>query len=204
MRFIDLHVHSNLSTGLDPPEKMLEHAKALKVELGLCDGVRGSYPSGVEIHPSGKRDLNVKLREKLDYAVVYGGDYKMNRLAVMNPWVDILAHPDLDRRDPGIDTVIARAAGENRVAIEVNLGRIINSWGARRAYILKNLRRTLMLARKYGSPLIASSSAESWLELRGGDGVYHLLRLLGFEEEEAGEAMVTVPEQILKGELESR
>jgi RNase P/RNase MRP subunit p30 len=203
MRFIDLHVHSNLSTGVDPPEKMLEHAKALKVELGLCDGIRGSYPSGTEILPKGKRDLNFKLRERLDYVVVCGGDYRVNRLAVANPGVDILAHPDLGRRDSGVDAVVARAAGENKVAIEVNLGRIINSSGSARVHVLKNIRRSLMLARKYGFPLIASSGAESFLELRGAEGVYHLLRLLGFEEEEAINAMVTVPEQILKGELKS-
>ncbi len=204
MRFVDLHVHSNLSTGADPPEAMLNHARNLKVALGLCDGVRGDdYPSGIEITPKNRRDLKGKLRKKLDYAVVCGGDYRVNRLAVAEPGVDILAHPDLGRRDSGVDAIIARAAAENRVAIEINLGRIINSSGTRRIYILRNVKKTLMLARKYGSPLIASTGAESWLELRGGDGVLCLLQMIGFEKYEAEDAMITVPEQILRGELKS-
>jgi ribonuclease P/MRP protein subunit RPP1 len=204
MRFIDLHVHSNLSTGADPPERMLEHARRLKVALGLCDGVRTEdYPAGTEITPKNRRDLRKKLRHGLDYVVVCGGDYRVNRLAVAEPGVDILAHPDLGRRDSGVDAIVARAAAENRVAIEINLGRIINSSGTRRVYVLRNVKKTLMLARKYGSPLIASTGAESWLELRGGDGVRCLLQMIGFEEEEITDAMTTIPEQIIRGELKS-
>lgn len=204
MRFIDLHVHSNLSTGADPPEKMLEHARTLKVELGLCDGVKGDgYPSGTEVLPTSRRDLRFKVRKKLDYIVVCGGDYKVNRLAVAESEVDILAHPDLGRKDSGVDAIVARAAGENKVAIEVNLSRIIGASGVSRVYALRNLKKILMLSRKYGAPLVVSTGAESWLDLRGGEGVYHLLRLIGFQEDEAVDAMVTVPEQILRGELKS-
>lgn len=201
MRFIDLHVHSNLSTGADSPEKMLEHAGALKVTLGLCDGARGDYPSGIELSPTSRRDLRQKLGKKLDYAVVCGGSYRINRLAVAESRVDILAHPDLGRRDSGVDAIVARAAAENKVALEVNLGRIINTSGTGRVYVLRNIKKTLMLARKYGAPLIASTGAESWIGLRGGDGVYSLLRMIGFQEDEALDAMVTVPAKILRGEM---
>jgi ribonuclease P/MRP protein subunit RPP1 len=205
MRFIDLHVHSNLSDGFDSPEKMLGHAKNLKTILGLCDGIRGEgYPSGIEVLPVSRRDLKQKLRKKLDYAVVAGGNYKVNRLAVAEPEVDILAHPDLGRRDAGVDAVVARAAGENKVAIEINLGRIINSSGVGRVHLLRNMKKILMLSRKYGTPLVASTEAKSWLELRGGDGIYQLLKTIGFQKEEAVEAMVDVPEQIIRGELKPR
>lgn len=200
MRFIDLHVHSNLSTGVDPPERMLGHANTLKVDIGLCDGLRREgCPSGIEFTPKSRRDLRQKLSKKLDYAVVCGGSYRINRLAVAEPGVDILAHPDLGRRDSGVDAIVARAAAENKVALEVNLGRIIGASGTGRMYILRNVKKTLMLARKYGTPLIASTGAKSWLDLRGGEAVYSLLRMMGFQEDEAIDAIATVPEHILGG-----
>lgn len=204
MNFLDLHVHSSISTGRDAPEKMLEQAKALGADIGLCDGVKGDYPSGIEIHANGKKDLKAKLEKRLDYTLVHGGDYNINRLAVADKRVDVLAHPDLGRRDSGVDSVIARAAGENKIAIEVNLGRVINSWGFSRVYLIRNIRRNLKLARKYKVPLVATTGAKSFIELRGGDGVHHLLRLIGFEEEEVAEAMYAVPNKILGGELKSR
>ncbi|MDP6613016.1 MAG: RNase P subunit p30 family protein, partial [Candidatus Hydrothermarchaeota archaeon] len=108
------------------------------------------------------------------------------------------------RRDSGVDSIIAKTAGENKVAIEVNLGRVINSWGLNRVYVIRNIRRNLMLSRKYGMPLVATTGAKSFIELRGGEGVHHLLRLMGFEEEEAINAMYEVPIKILGGELKSR
>jgi ribonuclease P/MRP protein subunit RPP1 len=204
MKFLDLHVHSSLSTGRDTPEKMVRQAKALGSDIGLCDGVKGDYPSGIEIHARGKKELKAKLGQKFDYTLVRGGDYNINRLAVADKRVDILAHPDLGRRDSGVDSVIARAAGENKVAIEVNLGRVINSWGLNRVYVIRNIRRNLILARKYSVPLVATTGAKSFIELRGCEGVHHLLRLMGFEEEEIIDAMYEVPVKILGGGLKSR
>lgn len=203
MKFLDLHVHSSLSTGEDTPERMLEQARALGVEIGLCDGVRGKYPSGIEVHAKGKKEFKTKLKGGFDYTLVHGGDYHINRLAVADKRVDILAHPDLGRRDSGVDSIIARAAGENKVAIEVSLGKIIRSRGLSRVYAIRNINRTLVLARKYKAPLIATTGAKSFIELRGADGGHHLLRLIGFEEEEAAEAMYGVPIKILGGELKS-
>jgi RNase P/RNase MRP subunit p30 len=55
-----------------------------------------------------------------------------------------------------------------------------------------------MLSRKYGFDIIVTSGARSRLELRSSDGVSQLLKLLGFDESEAGAAMMTVPKAILE------
>lgn len=187
MKFIDLHVHSSLSSGKDAPEEMLEHAKKLGIEIGFCDGKRGEYISGSEIHVGGKEDFKKALSKaaNLGYVIVHGGDYNINRLAVSGSRVDILAHSDLGRKDSGIDAVLARKAAENNVAIEVNLGSIIRSRGVSRVNALKNIRRNLMLSRKYKFELVAASGAKSRLELRDANGVFELLRVIGFSEEEA-------------------
>lgn len=199
MKFIDLHVHSNLSSGKDAPEEMLGHAKKLGIEVGFCDGKRGEYISGSEIHASGKEDFKKALSKaaNLDYVMMHGGDYDINRLAVSSSKVDILAHPDLGRKDSGIDAVLARKAAENNVAIEVNLGSIIRSRGVSRVHALKNIRRNLMLSRKYKFELVAASGAKSRLELRDANGVFELLRVIGFSEEEALGAVHGVAYKIL-------
>ncbi|MBI5253980.1 MAG: hypothetical protein HY930_06275 [Euryarchaeota archaeon] len=133
----------------------------------------------------------------MGYVIVHGGDYDINRLAVSSSRVDILAHPDLGRKDSGIDAVLARKAAENNVAIEVNLGSIIRSRGVSRVNALKNIRRNLMLSRKYKFELVAASGAKSRLELRDANGVFELLRVIGFSEEEALSAVHGVAYKIL-------
>jgi ribonuclease P/MRP protein subunit RPP1 len=189
---------------MDSPEKMLNQAKVLGTDIGLCDGLKGNYHSGIDIDAKGKKELKSKLKKKLDYTLVQGGDYNINRLAVLDKRVDILAHPDFRRKDSGVDSIIARAASENKVAIEINLGRIINSRGLNRIHLIKNLRKNFMLATKYNAPLVATTESKSLYELRGGDGIFHLLRLLGFNEKAAIDAMYNVPKKILQGDLKLR
>lgn len=200
MKFIDLHVHSNFSSGKNTPAEILEHAKKLGIEIGLCDGKRGEHISGSEIHAGSKGDFQKALSKaanETDYVIVHGGDYDINRLAVSDKKVDVLAHPELGRKDSGIDAVLARKAAENKVAVEVNLGSIIRSRGGSRVHALKNIRRNLMLSRKYKFDLIAASGAKSKLELRDASGVFELLKLIGFTEEEAVGAIEENPEKVL-------
>lgn len=212
MKFIDLHTHSILSCGVDTQKRMLFHAKRLGVEPGLCDGhfreipegLRGvelkECPLGIEIDASNKNELKNRLAKSngFDYVIVHGGDERINRLAVSDRRVDILAHPERGRKDSGVDPFIARQAKKNDVSIETNLRNLIFTRGHLRVNALKNVKRHLMLSRKYGFDIIVTSGARSRLELRSSDGVSQLLKLLGFDESEAGAAMMTVPKAILE------
>ncbi|MEE9474091.1 MAG: RNase P subunit p30 family protein [Candidatus Hydrothermarchaeaceae archaeon] len=212
MKFIDLHAHSMLSYGVDTQKRMVFHAQRLGVELGLCDGKRcdrpmdvriaelQGCPQGIEIKASNKNELKNRLANSkdFDYVIVHGGDEHINRLAVSDKRVDILAHPERGRRDSGVDPFIARQAKKNNVSIEVNLRNLIFTRGNHRVNALKNVKRHLMLSRKYGSGIIVTSGARSRLELRSGEGVSQLLKLLGFNETEREAAMVAVPRSILE------
>jgi ribonuclease P/MRP protein subunit RPP1 len=199
MKFIDLHAHSILSCGVDTQARMLFNAKKLGVELGLCDGVKSECNSGIEIRAKNKSELKSSLSNprNFDYVVINGGDEHINRLATSDNRVDILAHPDAGRKDPGVDSFVAKQAHKNGVAIEFNLRNLILTTGSRRVNALKNVARTLKLSRKYGFDIIVTSGAKSRFELRSGDGVFQLLKLLGFEKSEAEAAMVSVPQKIL-------
>ncbi|MEE8402167.1 MAG: RNase P subunit p30 family protein [Candidatus Hydrothermarchaeaceae archaeon] len=208
MNFIDLHTHSMLSCGVDTQKRMLFHAKMLGVELGLCDGCsaskRGKYLSGIEIRASDKSELKNGLANSsgFDYVIVHGGNEHINRLAASDKRVDVLAHPERGRKDAGVDTFIARQAQKNNVAIELNLRNLIFTRGNHRVNVIKNIKRQLLLSRKYRFDIIVTSGARSRLELRSGDGVSQLLKLLGFDESEAEAGMTTVPKSILERKKE--
>lgn len=204
MKFIDLHTHSILSCGVDTQNRMLFHAKKLGVELGLCDNEKGDHLSGFEIDASNKNELKNSLgqSQEFDYVVISGGDEHINRLAVSDRRVDILAHPERGRKDSGVDTFVAKQAQKNNVAIEVNLRNLILGGGNHRVNTLKNVERALMLSRKYGFNLVVTTGAKSRLELRSADAVSQILYLLGFEKREVEAAMVSVPKVILENKLE--
>jgi ribonuclease P/MRP protein subunit RPP1 len=178
---------------------MLYHARELGVTIGICDGLSYSCPSGVEIEANGKRDLMRKLKkfEDVGYIVVHGGKEAVNRAAVSDSRVDILAHPDRGRKDSGVDSFIGRKAAENGVAVEVNLSSLISAKWNSRAYVLRNIKRNLMLSRKYGFDLVVSTGAKSRLELREADVVAEILRAIGFTDEEIYRAMEEVPREIV-------
>ena len=203
MEFIDLHAHSILSCGVDTQNRMLFNAKKLGVELGLCDGAKGEYHTGIEIKAKSKSELKNALTKSrdFDYVVIHGGDEHINRLVVSDRRVDILAPPEMGRKDLGVDPFVAKQAKKNGVAIEVNLRNLILTQGNHRINALKNVARNLKLSRKYGFDIIVTSGAKSRFELRSGDGVFQLLKLLGFEEAEAEAAMISVPRGILKNKF---
>jgi|Deesub1362A_J573_1020465.scaffolds.fasta_scaffold00115_82 ribonuclease P/MRP protein subunit RPP1 len=200
MRFVDLHTHSIFSSGVDSPARLLYHAKELRIEIGICDGIRYECPSGVEVEIKGKKDLDKKVKkfDEMDYIIVHGGKESVNRAAVSDSRVGILAHPDRGRRDSGIDSFISRKAAENDVAIEVNLSSLTSTkWNAR-VYALKNIKRNLMLSRKYGFDIIVSTGAKSNLDLRSSDVVREILTAIGFTEEEIKMSMEEVPRKKLR------
>lgn len=203
MKFVDLHTHSILSNGIDTQNRMLFRASELGVELGLCDGVKSDCPSGIEIKARNKSELKSSLAraDDFDYVVVCGGSEQINRLAVSDKRVDILSHPEMGRKDSGTDPYVAKQAKKNGVAIEVNLRNLILMKGNHRLNALKNVKRNLKLSRKYGFNMAVTTGAKSRLELRSGDGVFQVLKLLGFEDSEAEAAMMSVPEAILKNKF---
>ncbi|MFQ6136170.1 MAG: RNase P subunit p30 family protein [Candidatus Hydrothermarchaeales archaeon] len=200
MKFIDLHVHSIFSSGVDTPSRLLHFAQQLGIDIGLCDGVGGYDTIGVELHPKNKRDLKrllAKYREKVDYIIVHGGDEKINSAAVRDERIDILAHPNLGRRGNGINRALAREAEMNNVAIEANLEEVIGSRKVDRLNIIRNIKTNLMLSRKYDFDLVVASGAKCRYGLRSTRQVLELLKLLGFDEAEAEDATYRVPMKIL-------
>jgi ribonuclease P/MRP protein subunit RPP1 len=150
----------------------------------------------VEENPSKLNGLIGKFRKSVDILIVHGGSETVNRAALENPGVDILNHPAFEKSS-GLNQVLAKAAAENEVAIGLTLRSLLYSRGSRRIRLLSDLRANLDLARKYEVSLILSSDAISCFDLRAPMDALALAEICGLEEDEAIDAMSTVPEKII-------
>ena len=122
-------------------------------------------------------------RTKRDVVCVHGGD--LNRFAVEQPTVDVLAHP---MTDGDFNHVLAKAAAENGVHLEFNFGRVLRADGGARVRAIQGLRKLRDLVEQYDVPFVVSADAHSHLQLRAPRELYAVGEVVGFDREtvEAG------------------
>lgn len=225
MKFYDLHVYSSFANGQPTIEQLATTAKELGYS-GFCYVVyfegseiieivkkqieKVSKNVGIEIF-LGLKARNVKelknlarIRKEFDILLAKGGDLSLNRAAVETPEVDILAHPELGRTDSGFDSVLAKLATKNNVAIEINFREILVSSGRTRSMILSHMRENIKLAKKYRTPIILSSGAISNFEMRDPYCLISMATQLGLELRDAKLSLSKIPQQIIKRSLERR
>ncbi|MGQ4555918.1 RNase P subunit p30 family protein [Halobellus sp. GM3] len=171
----------------DPDYERLREAFALDV----VDGAEIVAPDPQ--HASGAVG---NARTKHTVVVVAGGTDALNRFAVEQERVDVLARPfegtrdggegDGDRRvggDGDVNHVLAKAARDNGVRIEVNLGPVLRSRGGSRVRHLEKLRRLKRLLEHYDAPYVVSANARSHLQLRSHRELVALGREIGLGAE---------------------
>jgi ribonuclease P/MRP protein subunit RPP1 len=98
--------------------------------------------------------------------VVAGGTPELNRFAVEQPRVDVLAAPTPGDDDVPFNHVLARAAARNGVRVEFDFGPVLRSSGGRRVRAIRALRRLHELVEQYDAPHVASASPHSHLGVR--------------------------------------
>jgi ribonuclease P/MRP protein subunit RPP1 len=134
-------------------------------EAGQASGLIGNY------------------RSKRDVICVHGGS--LNRFAVEQSKVDVLAHP---MRDGDVNHVLAKAAAENGVHMEFNFGRVFRADGGPRVQAIQGLRKLRELVEQYDVPYVVTADPYSHLQLRGPREVLAVGETIGFDREaiEAG------------------
>ncbi len=201
--FFDFHVHGN--------EKLAKEAKRLGYE-GIClvrysdeyhQAIKknSGAKTGVEIIAENSDDLKKKIRKfrrKVDILLVHGGNIKINRTACEDPRIDIIAHPYRNRRDCGINHVLAKEAAENGVAVEININYILKFRSSLRSKVLNQFRQILKLQRKFKFPLIITSGAHSIYDLRAPRDIIALTSCFGMAEEEANDGLSKTPITIME------
>ena len=95
---------------------------------------------------------------------VHGGTNALNRFAVENDKVDVLAHPMRDGGD--VNHVLVKAAVENGVRLEFDLSGVLRRSGGRRVRAVQSLGKLEELVDHYDAPYVVSADPHSHLELR--------------------------------------
>lgn len=212
MAHYDLHVHTSLSIGENTVEEVAEMAK----RLGLAGiGIVRYYPAkgglpavdGIDIvsclmlKAANAHELNSlaeKARPKAEVLLVHGGNYDVNRAACENSAIDILCHPELGRKDSGLDHICVRAAHDNHVAVEVNFREVLESYKRNRIYTLSAMKKNIELCKKYETRIVTCSSAVTKWGMRSGRELAAITHLLGLELGKSIDTTSAVPEQLLK------
>lgn len=137
--------------------------------------------SGIEIRTddaSQASGLVGNYRSKTDVVCVHGGS--LNRFAVEQPKVDVLAHPMCDG---DVNHVLAREAAGNVVHLEFNFGRVLRADGGSRVRAIQGLRKLRELVEQYDVPYVVSADPKSHLEVRGPRELFAVGEAVGFDRE---------------------
>lgn len=137
--------------------------------------------SSIEIRtdePGQASGLIGNYRSKRTVVCVHGGE--LNRFAVEQPQVDVLAHP-MD--DGDVNHVLAKAAAENGVHLEFNLARVLRSEGGPRVEAISDLRKLRELVEQYEAPYVVSADPRSHLQLRAPRELLAVAEVIGFDRD---------------------
>ena len=219
MNFYDFHVHSEFSEGESSIEEIAKRAKLLGYK-GICFTTylddknkikktkeivsKLSKQIGIDIfigfeaRNTSELDKLIKLRREYDVLLVKGSDLLLNRKAVETKEVDILTHPEYNRRDSGFNHVMAQLAAENNVAIEINFREILNSSKNTRANIMHKIKTNVEICKKYKAPIVISSGSVTHWQLKDPKILISMGCLLGLELKEAKKTISEIPENIIK------
>jgi ribonuclease P/MRP protein subunit RPP1 len=212
MPFYDLHVHTALSIGENTVDEVVEMAKRLGLSgLGIVRYYTGRVEkiperkdidlvSAMIIKPDNGEELDAlakKIRNKVEILMVHGGSYDINRAACENSMIDILCHPELGRRDSGLDHICVKSAQENNVAIEINFREILESYKRQRVYILSSMMKNIKLCNKYNAHAVTTSGAVTKWGLRSGRELAAITNLFGLDLGKAIASVSTIPTEIV-------
>lgn len=154
---------------------------------------------GIEVRGDSPQQLSGYVgnyRPEYDLLVVHGGTPAINRFAVEQAKVDVLAHPMAG--DGDFNHVLAKAAAENGVRVELSLRPALRRSGGQRVQALQSLSKLYELVDTYDVPFVVSADPRSHLQLRAP-------RELGALGEEIGLGAETVREGLAEwGRLAKR
>ena len=122
---------------------------------------------GIEIRAEGPEQASGYLgahRENHVVLAVHGGTEALNRFAVTQDRVDVLAHPT---RDGGtVDQGMVREAATHGVRLEFDLSPVLRSDGGTRVRALRRLRTMYDLVDHHDAPYVVTADPETHLQMR--------------------------------------
>ena len=136
---------------------------------------------GVEVRaddPSRASGFVGNHRRSKTVVAVHGGTNEINRFAVEQPAVDVLAHPMAG--DGDVNHVLANAAADNGVRLEFSLRRVLRADGGRRVQAIRDLRKLREIVEDCDAPYVVSADPHSHLQFRAPRELVAVGEVLGF------------------------
>ncbi|ESP89379.1 RNase P subunit p30 family protein [Candidatus Halobonum tyrrellensis] len=118
------------------------------------------------------------FRPEFPLLSVRGGTDALNRFAVEQDRVDVLARPMAG--DGDFNHVLAKAAATHGTRVEFDFGPVLRASGGRRVKALKGLRKLRELVFQYDAPFVVSGRPASHLELRAPRDLVAVGEAVGF------------------------
>lgn len=156
---------------------------------------------GIVIDESNPQLLRKEVQryyKKVDIIMANGGDTKLNRVICETPQIDIINHPYLNKRNSGINHILAKLLKENNISVNINFRDILEHRGYFRARILNQVNQLLMLQRKYDFRCILSSGSESFFDVKSPESMMLLSKLMDINTDYAKKCITTNPEEIVE------
>jgi len=151
----------------------------------ISDDTGVDVVSGVEVRTDDRSRASGLVgnhRSRSTIVAVHGGTVGINRFAVEQPAVDVLAHPMAD--DGDFNHVMAKAAAENGVRLEFSLHRVLHTTGGRRVRTVQSLRKLRELVEHYDAPFVVSADPTSHLEMRAPRDLVAVGETIGFDADQ--------------------
>ena len=146
-----------------------------------------------------KQKIN-KNRENYDILTFRGGDHELNRKAFSTPKIDVVLHPEKDRKDSGMNHIDAHKAAENNAAVGFTLKQIPAD-SKKQSQLLSKWRKNIKLCEKYDTPYLITTEAQKESDLRKPRDLAAVIKSLGGQ---GNKPVSTYPENILEKNLEAK
>lgn len=127
------------------------------------------------------------FRPDFPLVLVRGGTKALNRFAVEQDRVDVLARPM--EGDGDVNHVLAKAAREHGTRVEFDFGPVLRESGGARVRALKGLRKLREMVVQYDTPFVVSARPRSHLELRAPRELVAVGEEIGFTAEQVREGL---------------
>jgi ribonuclease P/MRP protein subunit RPP1 len=147
----------------------------------IADATGVDVVPGLEIRaddPSQASGYVGNYRRQYPLLLVHGGTNALNRFAVEQERIDVLAHPMAGGGD--VNHVLAKAAATNGVRIEFDLSQVCRRTGGDRVRALQDLRTLRELVEQYDAPYVVSVDPTSHLHLRAPRELAAVGEVVGF------------------------
>jgi ribonuclease P/MRP protein subunit RPP1 len=187
--FVDLQI----LLGPGKTAEMLSHANRLGYSAVGCgvdppSDAPVDVISRLDVAPRSQQDLQRMLRgsrRRHEVVSVLCLSKGVARQAASDPRVDLLRFPigPSRRRAPWFDRQQASLAGEGGCCFEVVASDLLTQDPDELGYVIKQLRKEVLNARRYDVPVVLSSGADSVYGMRDPRSLAALMSLVGLGEE---------------------